>query len=65
MMAYIGRRVYDPSHLRYRVTDDTITTWKIVDDETGREILGLAHQKAVNMADKFNTGQEGWPEGDD
>lgn len=60
----MSRRVqYSRNQGRYRVYDDTITTWKIVDTQTG-EVLqsGLEHYEAHLRASKFNA--EGAPQND-
>lgn len=52
----MARRIqYERRHGRYRVYDDTITTWKVVDTVTGTIVeAGLPHYEAYLRANKLN-----------
>lgn len=57
------RAEYHRQFGRYRVYDDTITTWKVVDTATGEVIhAGLEHYEAHLRANKYNA--EGAPQDD-
>lgn len=51
--------VHDPRNDRFKVVDESVTTWAVIDQDDMSVVEGnLGHFEASQLADKLNAGHE-------